>query len=77
MEKNYPHHDEYSSLNIILNSDKLYNNVSCQIKLLARHGIKFKFTVSGPQAPRPRSSPEQEKERRARSVNCLNAKLAQ
>ena len=42
MEENYPHHDEYSSLNIILNSDKLYNNVSCQIKLLARHGNKFK-----------------------------------
>ena len=40
--ENYPHHDNYSSLNIILNSDKLYDNVSCRIKLLARHGNTFK-----------------------------------
>ena len=51
MEENYPHHDEYSSLNIIVNFDKLYNNVSCRIKLLAWHGNKFKLTENHAERP--------------------------
>ena len=51
VEENYPHHNEYSSLNIILNFDKLYNNVSCRIKLLARYGNKLKGNhAEGPSA---------------------------